>query len=79
LNNPNFKQPGPIYHMLVIKGYNSWEFITNDPGTRKGNSFKYPYSTLINAVHDWNHDLAVGGMTEAEMAQGAKVMIAVSR
>src|SRR3989344_9097 len=30
LNNPNFKQPGPIYHMLVIKGYDKNGFITND-------------------------------------------------
>jgi hypothetical protein len=79
LGNPNFKQPGPIYHMLVIKGYNNSEFITNDPGTRKGNSFKYKYNQLINAVHDWNHELAEGGMTDAEMAMGRKVMIVVEK
>jgi hypothetical protein len=79
LNNPNFKAPGPIYHMLVIKGYNSSEFITNDPGTRKGNGYRYSYATILNAIHDWNHELASDGMTDAEMAQGEKVIIVVSR
>jgi uncharacterized protein YcfL len=79
LHNPNFKAPGPIYHMLVIKGYNNSQFITNDPGTRKGNGYRYDYATLIGAVHDWNHDLASGGMTDEEMRQGEKVMIIVSR
>lgn len=77
LKNPNFKAPGPIYHMLLIKGYNDREFITNDPGTRKGNGFVYPYDRLIGAVHDWNPDLAAGGMTDAEMLQGEKVIIIV--
>ena len=79
LGNPNFKAPGPIYHVLVIKGYNDSQFITNDPGTRKGNSFTYSYSKLINAVHDWNPQLADGGMTDAEMDLGRKVMIVVAK
>ncbi|MEX2054793.1 MAG: C39 family peptidase, partial [Candidatus Andersenbacteria bacterium] len=37
LGNPYFQQPGPLYHMLVIKGYTAdGHFITNDPGTRRG-------------------------------------------
>lgn len=77
LGNPNFKAPGPIYHMLLIKGYNDKEFITNDPGTRKGNSYKYSYERLLNAIHDWNPALAKDGMTDAEMAQGEKVIVVV--
>ncbi len=77
LGNPNFKAPGPIYHMLLIKGYNDTEFITNDPGTRKGNSYKYSYERLLNAIHDWNPVLAKDGMTDGEMAQGEKVIIVV--
>ena len=79
LHNPNFKAPGPLYHMLLIKGYSSSQFITNDPGTRKGNGYRYGYAALIGAVHDWNHDLAKGGMTDEEMRQGDKVMIIVNR
>ena len=55
LENPNFRQPGPIYHMLVITGYNGSEFVTNDPGTRKGLNYKYNYSTLEDAAGSWVH------------------------
>jgi hypothetical protein len=54
LENPNFRAPGPRYHMLVIKGYDSRGFITNDPGTRNGNSFRYSYDNLISSLRDWN-------------------------
>lgn len=77
LHNPNFTGLGPIYHMLVIRGYDDKNFITNDVGTRKGNGYKYSYQTLIDSIHDWNHDLAEGGMTDQEMVQGAKVVIVV--
>lgn len=50
LNNPNFKNGGPPYHMLVIKGYDSAGFITNDPGTRKGEGYYYLYQTVLGAV-----------------------------
>jgi len=54
LPNPFFRQPGPLYHMLVIKGYKDGKFITNDPGTRRGADFLYSYEGLYNAIHDWN-------------------------
>jgi len=56
LKNPNFKNPGPVYHMLVIRGYNNnkKEFTTNDPGTRKGENYIYTYNVLYDAIHDWN-------------------------
>ncbi len=56
LNNPNFKTPGPIYHMLVITGYDGDTFITNDPGTRKGLNYEYKYSTLESATGNWEKD-----------------------
>lgn len=55
IHNPYFQQPGPLYHALVIRGYNSTSFITNDPGTRRGEGFKYDYDTIMSALHDWNH------------------------
>ena len=55
LGNPNFRSPGPPYHMLVIKGYNSNLFITNDPGTRKGQSYPYSFSTLYKANGNFDH------------------------
>lgn len=55
LFNPHFTSPGPLYHMLVIKGYNSKGFITDDPGTYKsGMDYEYSYDVLENAIHDFN-------------------------
>ncbi|OHA58919.1 MAG: hypothetical protein A2571_00880 [Candidatus Vogelbacteria bacterium RIFOXYD1_FULL_44_32] len=55
LNNPRFKPPGPIHHMIIIKGYDETnkEFITNEPGTIYGNSFRYSYNTITNAWRDY--------------------------
>jgi uncharacterized protein YvpB len=61
LNNPNFKNGGPNYHMLVIKGYDSKGFITNDPGTRLGENYLYDFATLYNAIHDFDEDNIVNG------------------
>ncbi len=53
LHNPFYKQPGPIYHMLVIKGVTAdGKFITNDPGTKRGANFVYGQDTLYNAIND---------------------------
>lgn len=55
LNNPNFSGGGPERHMLVITGYDSKkkQFITNDPGTRKGKNYKYKVDVLYNAIRDY--------------------------
>lgn len=54
LGNPYFTPPGPTYHMLAIKGYTKDSFITNDPGTRRGADYIYPFQTLMDAIHDFN-------------------------
>ena len=54
INNPNFQNGGPPYHVLVVKGYTPTHFITNDPGTRLGEGFVYTHEDLTDAVHDWN-------------------------
>lgn len=54
LQNPNFKNGGPNYHMLIIKGYDQTNFITNDPGTRKGEYYTYTFDVFYNAIHDWD-------------------------
>lgn len=69
LANPYYTQPGPVYHMIVIKGYTEGGmFITNDPGTRHGADFLYPFETVMSAIHDYN-----GG----DVLRGAKVIIIV--
>ena len=54
LDNPNFREGGPEYHALIIRGYNDDGFITNDPGTRNGKEFFYTYDNLMSSIHDWN-------------------------
>ncbi|MDO8559517.1 MAG: C39 family peptidase [bacterium] len=55
LGNPYFRQPGPLYHMLVVRGHDPErrEFVTNDPGTKRGEQYRYAETTLLSAVHDW--------------------------
>lgn len=56
LGNPYFVLPGPLYHMVVVRGYDDAKgiFITNDPGTRRGEGLTYLQEKLFNAIHDWN-------------------------
>ncbi len=55
LKNPNFRNGGPPYHMLVIKGYlPDGRWIVNDPGTRKGADYIYDREILFKAIRDWN-------------------------
>lgn len=55
LKNPNFTPPGPLQHMLVVTGYDAVtkEFITNDPGTRKGEGYRYPEGVLFDAIREY--------------------------
>ncbi|MFA5129755.1 MAG: C39 family peptidase [Patescibacteria group bacterium] len=69
LYNPNFKNGGPKYHMLVIIGYKNGYFITNDPGTRRGKSYLYKENVLFTAAHDWNN---------GDVPHGKKVMIIIT-
>jgi len=68
LGNPYYRQPGPIYHMLVIIGYDGRTIITQDIGTKRGEHYSYNGKILFNAIHDWN------GSPEA-IEQGQKAML----
>lgn len=67
LKNPNFKQPGPIYHMLVITGYENGVYITNDPGTRKGFNYQYSFQTLYDASGNWDHNKHAVDLTDKQI------------
>jgi len=56
LGNPFFSGEGPYYHMLVIRGYDEENFITNDVGTKRGENFIYPYRQFMNAMHDYQKE-----------------------
>lgn len=69
LKNPNFRNGGPEYHMLVIKGYTKdGRWITNDPGTRNGADYLYGKQLLLDAIHDFN---------ATDMKLGRKVVIVI--
>jgi methionine-rich copper-binding protein CopC len=54
LQNPYFSGEGPEYHALVIIGYEGNEFITNDPGTRHGEGYRYDMNVLMEALADFD-------------------------
>ena len=67
LGNPHFRHGGPLYHMLVIKGYlKDGRWITNDPGTQWGADYMYSQNVVFKALHDWN---------EGDVAHGTPVMM----
>ncbi len=72
LGNPYFRSPGPIYHMLVLRGYTAdgQYVITNDPGTKNGKEFVYRWQVLLDAIHDWNQG--------NEITEGASRVVVVS-
>lgn len=72
LGNPYYSGQGPWYHVLVIIGYDTKYFITNDVGTRHGAGYKYRYNVLFDAIHDWT------GMKE-DIHAGRKAMLVLSR
>lgn len=71
LGNPHFSGDGPLYHMLVLRGYDAdrgW-FVTNDPGTRYGEGYVYDEATIMAAMGDWN---------DGDPQNGEKVVLVVS-
>ncbi len=69
LGNPFFSGEGPLYHMLVIKGYADGIFIVNDPGTYRGENYVYSIDAIMNAMGDWNN---------GDPASGAKRVIFIA-
>ncbi len=71
LKNPYFTPPGPLYHNLVLVGYNNDDIIiTNDPGTKRGENYKYNLDILYNAMHDFPGN-------KKDIEKGQKAMIVV--
>lgn len=54
IGNPYYSGDGPPYHVLVIVGYDSRNFITHDVGTKRGENYSYRKEVIMDAIHDWN-------------------------
>lgn len=54
LKNPHYDAFSPDYHVFVLTGYDDTDgvFIVNDPGTKNGEGLRFPYDTLVAAIHD---------------------------
>jgi hypothetical protein len=76
LGNPYYKAPGPLTHMLVVTGYDARtdEFITNDPGTKHGQNYRYTNIQLNSALQNYP-----SGQTHGTQIKGDTALIAVSR
>ncbi len=71
LKNPlhSFRRGGSSYHMMVITGFDGEkkEFLVNDPEIKNGIDFRYKYDTIMDSLHDFNHD--------TKQATGAPVVL----
>lgn len=54
LGNPHYGEPGPGHHMILVYGYEGEIFLTNDPGTVRGESYPYPIEKILGAIQDLN-------------------------
>ena len=71
LGNTNFTGAGPLYHMVVVVGYQNGKFITHDPGTTRGREYIYDEKILFEAIHDWSGK-------KDDVYNGQKAMVLVS-
>ena len=72
LGNPNYKNGGPVYHMMVVKGYDAdkMQMVTHDVGTRNGADYVYDWETINFALHDWDdNDILLGEPRIIEVLQ----------
>lgn len=55
LRNPYFTGPGPATHMVVVTGYDAAteEYVTLDPGTRRGAGYRYKQERFLEAIRDY--------------------------
>ncbi len=70
VGNIHYSNNGPLYHMVLLIGYDEDEFITNDPGTRYGGSYRYDVNVFYDAIHDLTNP-------ESNIAQGEKAIVIV--
>ena len=72
MGNPNYKNGGPVYHMMVVKGYDAdkMQIVTHDVGTRNGADYVYSWETVNFALHDWDdNDILQGEPRIIEVIQ----------
>lgn len=77
VGNRFYRRPGPVYHMLLIKGFtNDGRLITNDVGTRHGADYPYDSDVFFAAIHDAPSS-GSASLEPLTMEHGRKAMIVV--
>lgn len=67
LYNPNFKNGGPVYHAVLVKGYKEGKLITHDVGTKNGENYVYTWVVALNALHDYAEPIESGAKRMIEV------------
>ena len=52
LANPHYGEPGPEHHMILIYAYEGENFISNDPGTLRGEAYEYTIEKILESIQD---------------------------
>ncbi len=68
LGNPFFRNGGPVYHAVLVKGYKKDDkIITHDVGTKNGEDYVYSWSVIENALHDYAEPIEDGAKRMIEV------------
>lgn len=68
LGNPYFSNGGPVYHVVVAKGYTKDnKIITHDVGTKRGENYVYDWATIDAALHDYAEPITDGARRVIEV------------
>lgn len=80
LKNKHFKNGGPVFHNILIYGYDpkTDEYIVMDPGTRFGRGFRYSATILNQAWHDWYNELYKSKDKFKDILKGPRRALVVS-
>ncbi len=79
LANPHYTPPGPDQHMLIITGYDSKtnEFVTNDPGTKFGEKYRYDVNLFENAI--WSYPSGTEHVPYPGLQNAKKEIISIGK
>jgi len=56
VDNPFYSDPAPTFHQVLVVGYddNTQELIVHDPGTARGENFRYTYQEITDSLIDYD-------------------------
>lgn len=68
LYNPFYRNGGPNYHAMMVKGYKeNGKLIVHDVGTKRGDDYVYAWPVIENALHDYAEPIYKGAKRMIEV------------